>query len=316
MDLVTGVTGQDGGYLAAQLLAAGRRVVGLVMPGEALPPWVIELQAQGLGLSACDLADPSSFRHLLRELKPERVYHCAAVSVPRAAAADTRLSRLVNVTSVEVLCDWLRRDQHDARALVVSSSAVFASSPEPQDESSPSLPLSEYGRQKTEVRQLAAEARGRGLFAACAIPFNHESPRRSDDFVLPKLCRAAARISLGLQHAVELGALSPRRDWGYAPEYTQAMQWMLEVAQPLELVLATGEAHSVGELAELAFAAAGLPAAEYLRSSSELLRGDDQSISVGKPRRAFMELGWEARTQLAELVALMVKAARSEAHEG
>jgi GDPmannose 4,6-dehydratase len=150
MDLVTGVSGQDGSFLAELLLAAGRRVIGLVPPGEIPPPWLPGIQQQGLGLHACDLADPVGFRHLLREFKPERVYHCAAVSLPAAAAAEPASSRVVNVTSAEVLCDWLRRDAHGSRLLLVSSSAVFGPCREgvPHCEDSPSLPQGEYARQK------------------------------------------------------------------------------------------------------------------------------------------------------------------------
>ncbi len=314
MDLVTGITGQDGGYLAELLLAAGRRTVGLVMPGESMPAWVTELQGRGLGLAACDLAEPSALRQLLRELKPERVYHCAAISVPLEAAANTQRSQQVNVTSVEVLCDWLRREAHDARVLAVSSSTIFGSSSEGLfDETSPVQADGEYARQKARVRELATEARGRGLYCACAIPFNHESPRRPDSFVLPKVCRAAARISRGRQNGLELGALSPIRDWGYAPEYAQALQWMLDVPQPLELVLATGEAHSVQELVETAFGLAGLDWRAHVSSDSSLLRPLDPQSSVGNPRRAFVELGWEARTRFSELVGLIYAAALLEA---
>lgn len=313
MELVTGVTGQDGGYLAELLLAAGRRTVGLVMPGETLPPWVTALQSQGLGLAACDLAEPSNWRLLLRELKPERVYHCAAISVPQEAANNARVSQQVNVTSVEVLCDWLRREAHESRGLVMSSSAVFGGGADaPLSETSPLNPQGEYASQKVRVLELAREARGRGQYCACAIPFNHESARRPDSFVLPKICRAAARISRGLQNKVQLGALSPQRDWGYAPEYAQALQWMLEVPEPQELVLATGEAHSVQEAVELAFGLADLNWRECINSDNALLRRDDPQVTVGDPKRAFIELGWEARTRFQALVKLLFDAALAE----
>ncbi|MCC7479493.1 GDP-mannose 4,6-dehydratase [bacterium] len=313
MDLVTGVTGQDGGYLAELLLQSGRRTIGLVLPGEKLPAWVLELQARGLGLAACDLREPGEFRQLLRELKPERVFHCAAVSVPQQAARNAQVSQQINITSVEVLCDWLRREAAEARVLTVSSSAVFGPAVEgPCDESFASQPEGEYAQQKARVRQLAVETRARGLFCACAIPFNHESPRRPDSFVLPKVCRAAASISLGRQQSLELGALSPSRDWGYAPEYVQAMQWMLDVPEPHELVLATGEAHSVQELVELAFSLGGLNWKEHVSSDAGLIRPGDAQLSVGNPRRAYVELGWEARTKFEALVRLVFEQLRSE----
>ncbi len=312
--LITGVGGQDGGYLAEQLAASQTPSLGLLAPGEAVPSHLMKLQSNGqIELAACDLADHAAFRQLLRSVQPDRVFHLAAVSHPPTAERDPAASRAVNVTSLEVLLDWMRRDRHDARLLTVSSAAIFGlPDSQPQDERTPARPVNEYGRQKLQVRQLAAEARTAGLFAACAIPFNHESPRRSEEYVFAKVCRGAARISRGMQQQLSVGNLRARRDWGYAPEYATAMSWMLEIERPTELVLATGEAHSVEELVAAACARAGVEVGRRVTSDPTLVRGDDAPELVGNARRAWEELGWEAATRFVDLVALMVDSALTE----
>lgn len=307
--------GQDGSYLAEQLIAAGMQLTGIVHPRRELPVYVENLREHGAcELLAVDLADPAAFRHALRSYQPERVFHLGAVSHPLACEEDPETSRSVNVTSVEVLLDWLRRDRPEARVLTVASSAVFG---KPDggvlDEQSPADPQSEYARQKQAVRELAAAARDQGLFVACAIPFNHESPRRTEDFVFTKICRSAVRIAARRQDQLALGNMSVKRDWGYAPEYVTAMAWMLDIDTPTELVLATGEAHSVLELAKLALSSLGLEPNEHIVSDPALARSGDVAEMVGDASRAWNELGWEATTKFTELVRMMVDAARDGA---
>jgi GDPmannose 4,6-dehydratase len=311
--LITGVTGQDGSYLAEQFCAAGEQVIGLVHPHDTLPAPLVALQARtGLTLAPCELADPAQFRHALKALEPKRVFHLAAQSQPLACERDPLGSRNVNVVSCEVLVEWLRREQHGGRVLLVASAAVFGSrAAAPQSEATPSQPDSEYGRQKQAVRELAAAARQDGMFVACALPFNHESERRSEDFVFAKVCNSVARIALGQQLGLRLGALAPRRDWGYAPEYTLAMAWMLDVAAPLELVLGTGESHSVEDLARLACAAADVDYAGAVASDLAVAAEHDPGIPelCANPALAWKELGWEAQTKFAGLVERLVGAA-------
>lgn len=308
--LITGINGQDGSYLAEQLHAAGRQVTGLIPPHEQVQPYLLDGSGAPLyRMEHCDLAEPAELRRLLRALKPERVFHLAAISFPPDCEQNPELSRKVNVTSVEVLLEWLHRDSPASRALVCSSAAVFGSSPVPLHEGSPVQPGSEYGRQKQRIRELAAQARRDGLFAACAIPFNHESERRPEHFAFAKICCGAARIALGRQPFIELGNLEPVRDWGYAPEYVTAYTWMLDVNQPSELVIATGEGHSVRELAAAAFAEVGLAAEDHIRADATLLRNHDPSASVGDPARALEELNWEAGTKFHALVQRLVRAA-------
>jgi GDPmannose 4,6-dehydratase len=307
--MITGVGGQDGSYLAEQLVANGQQVIGVVHPHEPQPAYLDTLRKTGsCELVPCDLADPAAFRLLLRHHSPARVYHLAAVANPRQCALKPELSHQVNVISVEVLNDWVRRDMRDARVLVVSSVAVFGRAPDvPQGEATPAAPTGEYAVQKQAVRELAAAARKDGLFFACAIPFHHESPRRTEDYVFAKVCRAAARIAKGEQRELSLGNASARRDWGYAPEYVTAMTWMLDVEAPHELILATGESHSVDELVDAAFAAAGVDHGGCVHTDETLMRVDDPQELRGDASRAWDELGWEAGTKFQALIELMVE---------
>ena len=309
--LITGIAGQDGSLLAQLLLNAGEVVIGTVRPGSAASAEVRELERhRKCELSGVDMSNLAGLRVLLRNTRPDRVVHLAAISRPQACEDHPIESHTINVSSTEVILDWQRRDQPQARVLLMSSSAIFGDPvEEPQSETTARRPINEYGRQKLEVARLAEQARSEGLFAACAIPFNHESPRRSEDFVFSKIINSAARISLGMQDRLVLGAINTRRDWGYAPEFVKAFAWMLEVDKPLELVLATGELHGVGELVQDVFAELGLDLRRHLKHSDDLLRSGDPLEQVGDPTRAWNELGWEPATKYEQLWRLLLDAA-------
>ena len=299
--------------MCEQLIAAQRTVTGTINPREqALPEYFAPLAASELvSVEACDLADPAAFRNVLRSLRPEHVYHLGALSSPALCAEQPDLSRAVNVTSLEVLLDWVKRDSPQTRVLAASSAAIFGNPAEsPQNEDTPASPQNEYGRQKLQIREIAAQARSEGLFVATAIPFNHESERRPEEFVIAKIAWGAARISRGLKQKLKLGDVSPRRDWGYAPEYAKAYIWMLDVEEPLELVLATGEIHSVKEAVELAFDTAGVHYDRYESNATLRLPGDPQD-SVGDSSRAWEELGWEAEIKFTKLIPRLVEHAIS-----
>jgi GDPmannose 4,6-dehydratase len=311
VSLITGVTGQDGSYLAEQLLASGAEVIGVIYPREKLPPYF-----DGLGLRdrcelvGCDLSDPHDFRRLLRDRKPDRVYHLAAQSSPAVCEDRPQESRQLNVTSVEVLLDWIKREVPECRALVVSSAAIFGIPPEsPQTEDTPKSPVNEYGRQKLAVLELAQQAVTEDLFVACAIPYNHESPRRREDFVISKIVNSAARIAVGRQDRLQLGNIRARRDWGYAPEYVEAYAWMLDIERPQQLILATGESNSVEDAVALAFAQLELDPAGLVESDPGSRLVPEAVESVGDPARAWREMGWEARVRLPQLIEILVKAA-------
>lgn len=311
VSLITGVTGQDGSYLAEQLLASGADVIGVIYPREKLPPYF-----DGLGLRdrcelvGCDLSDPHEFRMLLRDRKPDRVYHLAAQSSPAVCEEQPQESRQLNVTSVEVLVDWIKRELPGCRALVASSAAIFGYPAEsPQTEETLKAPVNEYGRQKLAVLELAQQAVAEGLFVACAIPYNHESPRRREDFVISKIVNSAARIAAGLQRELTLGNVSARRDWGYAPEYVEAYSWMLDVERPHSLILATGKSHSVAEAAKLAFGRLGLDAEAYVHADPASRTLSEAHESVGQSNKAWRELGWEARVEFPQLIEILIKAA-------
>ena len=302
------MTGQDGSYVAELLVRTDAKVIGTLDPHSSIPAYNDRLQRSGkLSLLACDIGDTVAFRHLLRELQPNRVFHLGAISTAREAADNAVISQRVNVASVETLIDWVKRDAPGARVLTMSSAAIFGDSPGPHNERTPTRPMDEYGRQKLLVRDLSTDARRAGLYFACAIPFNHESPRRDERFVFAKVCRGAARIARDAQTKLVLGNLEARRDWGYAPEYCEALVSMLMTEYPQELVLATGEAHSVRELVEAAFSKAGVAdLEEHVESDFMLQRAADYDL-VGDSSRAGEVIGWQARTKFLELVDIMMR---------
>jgi GDPmannose 4,6-dehydratase len=306
--LITGATGQDGSYLCEMLAQEGsERLSALFHPDEQLPPYISNLNEQGrLELVPCDLADPAEFRNTLRTLAPERVFHLAAISEPAACERNPALSQAVNVTSVEVLLEWLRREQPEGRVLVASSAAIFGDPEEaPQNEDTAAMPTSVYGEQKLKVRELAWHARKSGLFAACAILYNHESPRRPESYVFAKVINSIARIRAGKQEQLLLGNTRVRRDWGYAPEYVTAMAWMLDILEPQELIIASGESHSVQDLVNATCALAEIDPAEYVSTDPDLIRADDAPELRGDISRAWRELGWEPSVKFADLVRLL-----------
>jgi len=306
--MVTGAAGQDGGYLCEQLLAAQQKLVSIIHPKDKLLPHFHDISRNALArVESCDLNEPAKLRHLLREVKPSKVIHFAAISHPGQCAENPGLSQTVNVASAEVIVDWARRDSPGTKILLFSSAAIFGHPDEsPQTEATPEKPLGVYGEQKLAVRKLASQARDDGIFCSCAIPYNHESERRSEDFVIAKIVNSVARIKLGLQDRLELGDMSPRRDWGYAPEYVQAFAWMLEVDKPLDLIIATGETHSVGDAAQLALECAGLDPKRYIVSDPTRRRKDDPQDSVGDASKAWRELEWEATTKFSKLIPMLL----------
>jgi len=307
--LITGVTGQDGSYLAELLLEKGYEVHGVVRhPERGLGEDLADLE-QRLVLHRGDLRDGASLSEALRQAQPDEVYNLAAVSrVPLSweRAVD---SAECNALGVVRLLDEIVASGCEARFFQASSSEIFGGSGGvPQDESTPLAPRSPYGAAKAYGHLLVdAYRRRRDLFACSGILYNHESPRRPESFVSRRVTAGAAAIKLGLADDLQLGNLEARRDWGYAPEYMEAAWAMLQAEEPDDFVIGSGRAHSVAELVEAAFAEVGLDAGPYLRRDPVAARPDDLDYPLADPGKAKERLGWEARTGFEDLVRIMVR---------
>jgi len=301
--LVTGVTGQDGSWLAEQLLAEGDRVFGLVRPGS-------RSTIPGLTILEGDLRDAASLRRAVDAAEPDEVYHLAAATFVPGAWDNPDEVLDVNAAGVERLAAALLGSGARARLCHASSAEIFGPpTGRPQNEDHPLLAATPYGQSKARAHLCIARLRSEhGLFACSAILFNHESPRRPPHFVTRKISMAAAAIARGSKEPLVLGSLDAARDWGYAPEYVAAMRLMLRGAEPHDYVVATGRAASVRDFAALAFAHVGLDWRDHVRSEAGLARPHDTAARIGDPSRIKRDLGWTATTTFEELVALMVDA--------
>jgi GDPmannose 4,6-dehydratase len=289
--IVTGAGGQDGSYLVELLRSRDYDVVG-IEHGDV------------------DLTDVDAVAALLRDAAPDELYNLASPSfVPRSWEQPLETAH-VGVTAVTVLLEAVREVDSSIRLVHASSAEVFGVPAEsPQRETTPFRPRSPYGAAKAYGTFLIAAYRERyGLHAGSAILFNHESPRRSPDFVPAKVARAAAAIAAGRQNELVLGDLDAKRDWGYAPDYVNAMWLMLQQEEPEDFVIATGELHTVQELVELAFAHVRLNWRDHVRVDESLRRGQLYEL-VGDASKARTKLGWEPSVTFEELVALLVDAA-------
>lgn len=302
--LITGVTGQDGSYLAQQLDLAGHEVYGLIR-GQANPKraWIQGL-VPGLRLLDGDLLDQSSLQHALVAARPKVVFNLAAVTfVGMSWAQPTVMSEVTGIGCLRML-EAIRAVDPDIRFVQASTSEMFGDCPGPQDEATPLRPVSPYGAAKTFAHHMTTGYRAsHGMHASTAIMFNHESPRRGEEFVTRKVTRAAARIAAGRQDKLILGRLEPRRDWGWAPDYMRALPLIAAQDEPGDYVLATGETHSVADLCDAAFAEAGLRAADYVVTDPSCYRPSEVWELRGDASRAAAVLGWAPRVRFGELVA-------------
>jgi GDPmannose 4,6-dehydratase len=315
--LITGITGQDGSYLAELLLAKGYEVHGIKRRSSSfntarvdhlLADWH-ERDAR-LFLHFADLSDATSLTKLLYRLAPDEIYHLGAQSHVRVSFDIPEYTGDVTALGTARLLDAIRESAIPTRFYNAASSELFGQACErPQSESTPFRPRSPYGCAKLYSFWMTANARdGYGLFAVNGILFNHESPRRGEIFVSRKITRAAARIRQGLQDKLYLGNLDAERDWGYAPEYVEGMWQMLQQAKASDYVLATGETHSVREFVELAFAHAGLDWQRHVEIDPQYYRPTEIDCLLGDATKARSVFGWEPRTKFADLVRVMVEA--------
>ncbi len=306
--LITGIAGQDGPYLAEHLLSLGDEVLGLARPEgsrerpTALPAAVRLLEA--------DLRSEESLAAALVRERPDEIYNLAARSFVPDAAASPASAAEINALAAARLLEAVRRVDRRIRVFQASSAEMFGHPAEsPQNERTPFQPATLYGAAKLYAHR-AAEAfrRGEGIFAACGILFNHESPRRDPRFVTRKITQAAARIAAGRQSQLALGNLEARRDWGFAGDFVQAMPKMLRRTEPADFVLGTGESHSVRDLLEEAFGLVGLDWTRHVVTDPSLVRPEAGAALVADAGRARRELGWAPSVGFRELVRKMVEA--------
>jgi len=311
--LVTGISGQDGSYLAELLLARGYEVHGCVrrvaLHDDRARLARLQPILDRIALHPVAIESEAALHRLFRAVAPDEVYHLAAQSFVAESFAEPYATLDANVVGTLNVLNAARDCGRDARVYFAGSSEMFGNAPAPQDESSVCLPVSPYAISKLAGFHLARMFReAHGLFVCAGILFNHESPRRGPEFVTRRVARAAAEIRLGLRAKLELGDLAARRDWGYAPEYVEAMWRMLQRDEPDDFVVATGETHSVQDLAERAFGLLGLDWRDHVESAPERRRPAEVRELRGDASKARRELGFEARVRFDELVAILVGA--------
>jgi len=308
--LITGITGQDGSYLAEFLLSRGYEVYGMCRRRSTPSLERIDHILDRIRIVPADLLDQGSLVRVLEEVRPQELYNLAAQSFVPASFREPVLTAEFTALGVTRLLEAVRHVDPSIRFYQASSSEMFGKVVEtPQTERTPFHPRSPYGVAKVYGHWITVNYReSYGLFATSGILFNHESPRRGLEFVTRKVSDAVARISLGLSDHVSLGNLDARRDWGFAGDYVEAMWAMLQADEPADYVVATGETHSVEEMVRIAFARVGLDHREYVRIDKKLVRPAEVDLLVGDPRLARERLGWRPRTGFAELIAMMVDA--------
>jgi GDPmannose 4,6-dehydratase len=308
--LITGITGQDGSYLAELLLEKGYEVYGMVRRSSTENFDRIAHLTDRITLIQADLLDPTSLVEALEEAQPTEVYNLGAQSFVPTSWKQPVLTAEFTAVGVTRVLEAIRRVDPDIRFYQASSSEMFGKVREvPQNEQTPFYPRSPYGVAKVYGHFITVNYReSYGLFAVSGILFNHESPRRGLEFVTRKITDGVARIKLGLADEVRLGNLEAKRDWGYAAEYVEAMWLMLQAKEPEDYVIATGEAHSINEFAQLAFAHVGIDPEQYVKTDPEFLRPAEVDHLVGDATKAREQLGWEPRVSFRELVKLMVEA--------
>ena len=326
--LITGITGQDGSYLAELLLEKGYEVHGLIRRASTFNTRRIEHlyvdpheASARLFLHYGDLTDGTRLITLLTKVQPDEVYHLAAQSHVRVSFDEPEFTGMTTGLGTTRILEAIRASGLATRFYQASSSEMFGAAPPPQNESTPFHPRSPYGAAKVYAYWIARNYReAYGMYAVNGILFNHESPRRGETFVTHKITRAAAAIAAGQQDHLYLGNLDAVRDWGYAPEYVEAMWRMLQADEPTDYVVATGTAYSVRDFVGFAFDHAGLDWERHVRFDERYLRPSEVDALIGDAAKAAELLGWKPRVLAPELARIMVDAdaaalAESRNHE-
>jgi GDPmannose 4,6-dehydratase len=316
--LISGITGQDGSFLAELLLAKGYEVHGIMRRAstfntERLDQIYSDPHEQNvkLHLHYGDLTDGAGLRHIMDKVRPDEIYNLAAQSHVRVSFDQAEYTADVVATGtlrlLEVLRDFAQSSGKAVRFYQAGSSEMFGAAKPPQNEGTPFYPRSPYAVSKVAAHWYAVNCReAYGLYVANGILFNHESPRRGETFVTRKITRALARIKLGLQRKLYLGNLDARRDWGFAGDFVEAMWLMLQQPIPEDYVIATGESHSVRDFLDLAGACCGLDWRKFVELDPRYLRPTEVDFLCGDSSKAHAKLGWQPKVRLPELVRMMV----------
>jgi GDPmannose 4,6-dehydratase len=314
--LITGITGQDGSYLAEFLRGKHYEVHGLIRKASTFNTQRIEHlfadphePGAGMFLHYGDLSDGNQLTHLIYEVEPDEIYHLGAQSHVRVSFDMPEYTGDITGLGTTRILEAVRRSGVRAKFYQAASSEMFGNAPPPQNEDSPFRPRSPYAAAKVYAYSMASNYReAQNLFACNGILFNHESPRRGETFVTRKVSRAIAHIIAGKQQFLFLGNLNAKRDWGYAPDYVEAMWLMLQMDAPRDYVIGTGECHSVREFVDEAFGYVGLDWQQYVRIDPRYFRPTDVELLVADSSRARHDLGWNSKVTFKELVWIMVDA--------
>lgn len=316
--LITGITGQDGSYLAELLLQKGYKVYGLMRRSSTVNIERIGHLVDEIELLNGDLLDQNSLMNAIRHSNPDEIYNLAAQSFVPTSWNQPDLTGEFTALGATRMLEAVRAMKPDVRYYQASSSEMFGSTPHvPQDETTPFYPRSPYAVAKVYAHWITVNYReSYDLFACSGILFNHESPRRGLEFVSRKVTHGVARIKTGTQKKLLMGNLDARRDWGYAADYVEAMWMMLQQSTANDYVIATGVSHSVRDLLDIAFRQVGLNYEDYVVLDSSLLRPAEVNSLCGNSGKAKQELGWRSRTSFEELIAMMVDADLRAGKEG
>jgi len=307
--LITGITGQDGSYLAELLLEKNYDVFGMVRRCSSPNIERIAHLTDQIEIVPGDLLDESSLQRLIRSIQPDEVYNLAAQSFVGVSWEQPIYTCEVTGMGALRILEAIRMEKPDARFYQASSSEMFGKVQEvPQTEKTPFYPRSPYGAAKLFAHWTTVNYReSHHIYACSGILFNHESPRRGIEFVTRKITDHVARIKLGMCESLHLGNLDAKRDWGFAGDYVKAMWLMLQRNEPSDYVIATGETHTIREFAEIAFSSVGLDWEKYVRIDPAFFRPAEVDLLIGKPEKAGKELGWQPEVSFRELASMMVK---------
>lgn len=308
--LITGVTGQDGSYLAEYLLEKGYHVRGIDCRNPIGPDWNAPADKPGLSFACGDITNPDFIFQAIETFRPDELYNLASQTRPDISAQMAEVTYSANLLAVVHILGSIQRIQYPIRFFQASSSEIFGDAVEaPQTESTPAHPRNPYGISKAAAHWHTAYCReAHGLFACNGILYNHESTRRGENFVTRKITLSAAKIKLGQQAELTLGNLDAKRDWGYAPDYVRAMHLMLQADQPADYIIASGQLHSVRDLLEIAFGHVGLDWRQYVRVEDQLVRAENGQPLIGDSSKARKILNWQPCVSFEEMVQAMVEA--------